>query len=184
MPRKTPSCYERAVNFLARRGHAVKELAGKLKEKGYPGPEIAETIDKLLELGFLGDAAFAESRVRYRAEISKWGRTRILQELRQKGVAEDVANKAVEAWQAEQTEFESREKPFFESAENLLAKKYGGWPEDLPLEKTSGLEWEQAKELRTKIEKEKAKRMNFLLRRGFSVAEAQTALESLLAGHK
>ena len=164
MPRTPPSCLDWALAALGRRGHSVKELAGKLKEKGYPGKEIAETINRLEDLGYLNDLSFATARIRTRASASKWGEKRIRQELMQKGVASDVVEKALDIW-VEEEQPESWE----ENAAALLQKKFK------PLEKPDSDDIDARKQ----YEKDKAKRLNFLLRRGFGMAEALNAFNSV-----
>lgn len=180
------SCHNQLLKYLTRRGHGVKEVAGKLKEKGYPGHEIAEAITRAEESGFLDDEKFAEDCVRYRAEISKWGPNKIKQELKQKGIAESYINQA----------FDGYEFPIFAGAENpdadieedwkaqalgILTRKYKAWPEDCrQIAANRQASSEDAFEQRNRLEKEKAKRLNFLLRRGFTSTQARYALNKTL----
>jgi regulatory protein len=157
---------------LGRRDYALKELAGKLKEKGYPGYDIARTIDQLEEENLLNDARFAHSRARYRATVSKWGAARIRQELGHKGVAKGLIQEAVTAL-AEPAHHDFDEShDFQETATVLLRRRFGLWQQEAAPSDTSARQaWLNQQQ------KEKKKRVDFLLRRGFSLDEALKALE-------
>ena len=181
-----PSCYDQLLKYLTRRGHGVKEVAGKLKEKGYPGHEIAQAIDRAEEAGFLNDQTFAEDRVRYRAEISKWGPNKIKQELKQKGVADQHITHAMENYEfpvfAGTGEPDaSQDEDWKAQALEILQKRYKAWPADCRADADSFAAAEIGNfEARQALEKEKSKRLNFLLRRGFTQAQALYALNKTL----
>lgn len=86
MVKKELSAREAALAALARREHARAELAGKLVQKGFVGWEIAKALDELEAKGTLNDMRYAAARARYRAVFSKWGWSKIVQELRGAGV--------------------------------------------------------------------------------------------------
>ena len=178
MPRQKLSCFDAALKMLSRRGYAVKEIAGKLKEKGYPSYEIAEVIDRLLDKNWLNDEKFAVDRVRYRAEFSKWGKAKIQQELKQKGVEERYITQALSFLVDPEEKFDGVH-DFQETATGLLQRRFGAWPEQFNF---SGQEmFEEKQALLKQKNKEKQKRLNFLLRRGFSMQEAIIALEENMA---
>lgn len=166
------NCYDTALGMLSRRGYAVKEMAGALKKKDFAGHEIADVIDRLEEKKFLDDVAFALSRARYRATLSGWGKVRILQELAQKGVAEDVAATAVRELVEPEEEF-SETHDFQAAANDLMARRFKPLEDVVPYaengQENSGLE-------REKYQKEVQRRVAFLMRRGYSLAQAKEAL--------
>lgn len=85
-----------ALNLLARRPRAEKELATGLRQRGYGPAAIAAAVERMRELGYLDDADFARRWVANRAGVSPRGGRLMELELRQKGVAQDVARDAVD----------------------------------------------------------------------------------------
>lgn len=164
MPRSKKTCMEAALDCISRRGFAVKELAGKLKDKGYPGREIADVINRMEEAGYLNDLEFAQNRIRWNVE--KWGKKRIEQDLRNRGVARDVIEDAFYAHQ-EREGLESYN--WREKAVNALLKRFGEWQE-VELSEDFAADYK-------KLEKEKNRRLRFLVSRGYSMDEALYALE-------
>ncbi len=166
-------CFDAALKLLGRRAYAVQEMQTALARKGYVAADITETLSRLHEHQLLDDAAYARGRARYRAEVSRWGRQRIAQELRAKGVATEVAAAALAALTegAQETSETSVPHDFQETATDLLQRKFKPLP---PVPDTADFATRQA--AYTELEKAKARRLNFLLRRGFSHTEAQQAL--------
>ncbi len=162
------NCYDTALGMLSRRGYAVKEMAGALKKKDFAGHEIADVIGRLEDKKFLDDAAFALSRARYRAMLSGWGTVRILQELAQKGVAEDVAAQAMRELVEPEEEF-SETHDFQAAANDILARRFKPLEEVVPYAENGGFD-------RLAYQKEVQRRVAFLIRRGYSLAQAKEAL--------
>jgi len=82
-----PSLKARAVGYLSRREHSRSELARKLSAHCEDPAEIEAVLDTLQREGWQSDARYAQSLVHRRA--AKQGTARILQELRQHGVASE-----------------------------------------------------------------------------------------------
>jgi regulatory protein len=82
-----PSLKARAVGYLSRREHARIELARKLQPYAEDPADIQRVLDELEKEGWLSTERFAQSLVHRRA--SRQGTARIVQELRQHGVAEE-----------------------------------------------------------------------------------------------
>lgn len=78
-----------ALRLLARREHGAKELADKLKRKGFPAEEIKEALDSCQHSDYQSDARFVEVYVRSRIHQG-YGPLRIGQELKQKGIHESL----------------------------------------------------------------------------------------------
>ncbi len=89
--------YDRALNMLAFRGRASRELARSLERKGEPRELVTRAIERLTEQGLLDDAAFAESFTRAKVLGAKQSKRRVQQDLARKGVARDVSDAAIEA---------------------------------------------------------------------------------------
>jgi len=78
-----------ALRHLARREYSRAELADKLARKGYAEQAIVPVLADLVQQRLLSDERFTEAYVRYRSNMG-YGPRRIEQELRQRGVAEDL----------------------------------------------------------------------------------------------
>jgi regulatory protein len=88
------SLRERALRHLAQRDHARQELTRKLAAHGSQ-EEVAEVLERLEELGLLGDGRYAEGFVRARA--GRFGAARLGQDLARKGVDRDTIEQALAA---------------------------------------------------------------------------------------
>ena len=87
--------YDRALNMLAFRGRASRELARSLVRKGEPKELVDRAIGRLTEQGLLDDAAFAESFTRAKVIGAQQSRRRVQQDLARKGVAREVTDAAI-----------------------------------------------------------------------------------------
>lgn len=96
MPARTPSCYARAVRLLAARPHFRRELERKLADRGYPGEEIAEALDRLTRQHYLDDAQVARDFVAGRLARGALGRARLRAELERKGAPEEAVESALD----------------------------------------------------------------------------------------
>jgi regulatory protein len=84
------------------------ELAGKLAKKGVP-PEIAERLlARFEEVGLVDDAAFSRAWVQSRSVSRGLARRALAQELRRKGIDEEVARSALTTVGPEQEEEAAR----------------------------------------------------------------------------
>src|SRR5688500_16842952 len=61
------SAFDRALGLLSRREHSGKELASKLKQRGYEKDETDGAIAKAKEREYQSDSRYAESVIRRRA---------------------------------------------------------------------------------------------------------------------
>jgi regulatory protein len=104
-PRKTDSedeLYEYAVGALARRMRSVAELKRLLRPRVEAETEYGKTlvelvIRRLKDQGYLNDARYAAAYSSFRRENEKFGRRRVITDLKTKGVHADVIEKAVES---------------------------------------------------------------------------------------
>jgi regulatory protein len=85
-----------ALSLLAHRARSREELRRRLQRKDLPPAVIEQTMAWLDERGYLDDRAFAEALVRDRLRLRPRGRVGLIQELRRKGVGEDIAQAAVQ----------------------------------------------------------------------------------------
>ena len=94
--------YEYAVNALGRRMRTVAELKRLMRARVEdPGSEYAETlvelvIRRLKDQGYLNDSNYAAYYSSMRRDNQKFGRSRVITELKTRGVHASVIDKAIE----------------------------------------------------------------------------------------
>ena len=84
-----------ALRLLARREHSQYELRRKLKARGYGEGLVNELLTELVTERLLSDTRYAEAMVTHRASRG-YGPLRICMELRDRGVAERIVDKALQ----------------------------------------------------------------------------------------
>ena len=89
------SLRDRALGYLARREHSRHELQRKLAAHVKEGDDLETLLDDLQKRGWLSDIRFAEQVVHVRG--GRYGSVKVAHELREKGVADNVAERAVSA---------------------------------------------------------------------------------------
>lgn len=101
MPRNGPgrldetALWEYAVRVLAGRAHSSGELRAKLRLKAERQADIDGVLARLKEYKYLDDRRYAESFASARLENQRFGRNRVLRDLRQRRVAPAVAERTV-----------------------------------------------------------------------------------------
>jgi regulatory protein len=104
-PRKTDSeaeLYEYAVGALGRRMRSVAELKRLLRPRVEADTEYGKTlvelvIRRLKDQGYLNDARYAAAYSSFRKDNEKFGRRRVITDLKIKGVHAEVIEKAIES---------------------------------------------------------------------------------------
>ncbi len=79
---------QKIAAFCAYQERNQKEVESKLREYGLDEDEAGEIIIKLSREKLLDEERFAKAYVRGHYRTKKWGRRRIVQELKQKGISE------------------------------------------------------------------------------------------------
>jgi regulatory protein len=111
-----PSLRTRALGYLARREHSRLELEKKLASHAQTSEELSSVLDTLELHGFLSAERMVEQLIHMRK--SKFGSRRIVHELREKGIAENLISEALpNIREAEQ-----------DSAREVWRKKFGAAP--------------------------------------------------------
>lgn len=82
-----------AAKYLGRSARSTAQLRKHLKTKGVSESEINQVIEEFTEFGYLNDAVYAVQFFEY-GENKGWGRTRILRELKNRGVSQDDIEEA------------------------------------------------------------------------------------------
>src|SRR5690625_5109625 len=94
----------RAVRLLTMRSRSEAELKQRLAQAGFDENIVDETVAWCRRIGYVDDARFAAEWVEYRMLHSPSGRRRLVQELRQKGVADNIIEAALDEWLPPETE--------------------------------------------------------------------------------
>jgi regulatory protein len=93
--------YEYAIGALGRRMRTVAEMKRLMRNKVREQPHAELLVDvviaRLKEQKYLNDTSYAESYSRFRKENEKFGRRRVVQDLKSKGVHTEVIDKTVGA---------------------------------------------------------------------------------------
>ena len=97
---------ERALRLLEYRKRSTSEVVQRLRKAGFAEDVIDEVVARLVDIGLLNDADFSQSWVSYRLAAKGMGKSRIMWELRLKGVSSDVAEEALSTVDAD-TEYQS-----------------------------------------------------------------------------
>lgn len=118
--RKKPelSLRGRAMRCLARREHSRAELRAKLRPHVQEGEDLEAVLDELERRNWLSDARAAEQTINIKRP--RFGAQRVAQELRQKGIAENLISEAIP--RLKETELEA--------AREVWKKKFGVAPQN------------------------------------------------------
>ena len=84
-----------ALKLLGGRAHSAGELKEKLRRRAGRLTEVEEVLARLKDHGYLNDQRYAEGFAAARLANDKLGRTRVVQDLRQRRVAPALAERVV-----------------------------------------------------------------------------------------
>ncbi len=143
-----PRARSRAMHLLEKQDRTRANLISKLREGGYPDIAIEEAVSYVEGYHYIDDDRYAASFVRYHQ--SGKSRRRIMMDLKQKGVSEDIIKRAIEL------EFTASEEDMIREA----VKKKGYDPDNSDI-------------------RERQRIYRFLTGRGFSYEDIDRALSSL-----
>ncbi len=87
--------YRAALSILERKARTSKELADALKRKGFSKDAVSACIDRLKERRMLDDSAYARRFAEQRVSGHRKGSRLIRQELLQRGIAKEEADRAL-----------------------------------------------------------------------------------------
>jgi regulatory protein len=157
---------ERAWDYLlyllGRRDHTVDELRRRLLRRGIDEARAEALLVRLAELGLVNDRAFSERYVAARGRTR--GRLAVSAELRRKGVAEELVERATEALSPERQR---------EAAASLLQRFAWRYRPAAPAGPDAAREELEA------LRRSRARAFAFLARRGFTPEIATHAVEAL-----
>jgi regulatory protein len=84
-----------ALKVLAGRAQSTGELREKLRRRAERVADVDDVLSRLKEHGYLDDRRFAEGFAASRLSNERFGRTRVLRDLRQRRVAPTLAERTV-----------------------------------------------------------------------------------------
>ena len=87
--------FDRALDMLAFRARATRELRIALLRKGEEASNVEHALEKLLAMGILDDAAYSRQYAHAKIMGPGFSRRRLQAELARRGVARDVADAAI-----------------------------------------------------------------------------------------
>jgi len=87
--------FEWAVKSLAVRAASIGDLSTRLRRKAMLASDVAATIARLKDVGYLDDRRYAETFANARVENEGFGRRRVLNDLRSHRIEGNLADAAV-----------------------------------------------------------------------------------------
>lgn len=78
--------YQAMTALCARREYCCADIAEKLRKKGATQEQTAVLIDRLIEEGYIDEGRYARAFVHDKILYNGWGRVKVAQHLRAKGV--------------------------------------------------------------------------------------------------
>ena len=156
---KTPKYYspaealQKIAAFCAYQERHQKEVEQKLKSYGLDEDDIGEIIIRLSREKLLDEERFAQAFVRGHYRHKKWGRRRIMQELKFKGISEFCIKSGLKEIDGDE---------YYQNLQDVLAKK-------------------DRQEKETHPHKRRQKIMNYLTVKGYEQDLIKMALDDLAA---
>jgi regulatory protein len=87
--------WDYALKILGGRAYSSGELREKLRRRAEKQEDVESLMGRLKDYGYLNDQRFAETFATSRLNNEKFGKTRVMQDLRQRRVAPALAEKTV-----------------------------------------------------------------------------------------
>lgn len=87
-----------ALRYLASRSRSEAQIRQRLTSRGVSAEDVDAALERLRELGYVDDAEFAAAVIRSRTQGRARGLRLVEEELRAKGVSDDVATEALDHW--------------------------------------------------------------------------------------
>ncbi len=85
-----------AMSYLSYKDRSKKEVIRKLKEKGYTREVTKQTLKFLISYGYINDLEFSKKFVKQRVNSKGYGKFKVVRELREKGIADEIIERVTE----------------------------------------------------------------------------------------
>ncbi len=141
--------------FCAYQERCKQELSKKMDQWGLTHDLQQELLQELEESGFLNEKRFAETYTSGKIKIKRWGRNKIIQELKQKGISDEYIHSALE---------EIDEEIYLSNIDTLVDRKYNAI--------AKGNEYEK-----------RMKTLRYMYGKGYEAELVNVAIDKLI-GHK
>ena len=92
--------YRTMTSLCARREYCCADIAEKLRKKGASSEDAEVLIDRLIEEGYIDEGRYARAFVHDKTLYNGWGRVKVAQQLRAKGICNAYINEAIERGQS------------------------------------------------------------------------------------
>ena len=112
----------KARKYLARYMRTTRQFSEHFTAKGYPSSLVNSVVSTLKEEGFLDDSRVAREHLRKRLQTKPRGRSKLIAELKQKGIESKLARRIVDEQVDPQKERNLAER-FAEKNKGLEARK-------------------------------------------------------------
>jgi len=120
----------KAESFCVYQERSQKEVRYKLVEWGMRGDELEEILSDLIINNFLNEERFAKSYASGKFNIKHWGRVKIKQGLKLKGVPDKILQKAI---------YSIDDDDYMQTIEKLVIKKAQSLNENDPFKRKNKL---------------------------------------------
>jgi regulatory protein len=120
----------KARAWCASQERCIQETRNKLSDWGLYGEKAEEIIAQLIIEGFLNEERFAKAFAGGKFRIKKWGRRKIIQELKKKHISEPCIRRGISAID---------EEDYLATLRTLLNKKTREIRETDPLKRKAGI---------------------------------------------
>jgi regulatory protein len=90
-----PEVYSKLMKYCAYQERSSFEAKNKGYDLGLRGQDLEKIVDQLIDENFINDERFAETFVRGKVKVKRWGRFKISEGLYSKGVKGKLADKAL-----------------------------------------------------------------------------------------
>ncbi|WP_088654305.1 regulatory protein RecX [Geofilum rhodophaeum] len=87
--------YQKITALCARREYCCSDIRAKLLKWELEAGEVEQLMQQLIQQDFINEGRYAGVYVRDKARFNKWGPTKIIWNLRQKGLSEEVIKDAL-----------------------------------------------------------------------------------------
>lgn len=109
-------------NFCAYQERSPREVAEKLRQLGIAGEDAEQILQVLAGDGFFNEERFARAFAGGKFRINEWGRAKIRQELRQRGIPPRLVEQVLEE--------EIDENEYLRTLQKLAQKKFDSLPDN------------------------------------------------------
>lgn len=121
-----------ALNILSYSANSKKTLYTKLLRKGYDEELVYKAIDYCQEKNYINDKEYAESFIRDKTNLNKYGTNKIRYDLISKGVSKDIIEEVLDLDPDEEFEralelANKRLKSYKNDDKNAIYRKLGGY---------------------------------------------------------